>query len=377
MNPSDPIRFARQTLLPEVGDAGQEKLARAHVAIIGIGGLGCPAAAYLTSAGVGRISLIDRDCVSLSNLPRQNLFTAAEIGRPKVTVAAEALRRLRDTCRIDPIDRQLSVSNAAALFEETDLVLDCTDNFGTKYLINDVCVSRSIPFVFAGVDRFTAQLALFQYRGGPTLRCVFPEPTAAENARQCSTDGILATATGVIGTMQAHLALLCLLEHPEATVASIRLINLLSLESRRISVCRSPGATRDGVVRDSRYYDSLDQRCERSRFVTAEQLRELFQGPNTPLVVDLSNSGLLRESPTVQTSSPAEFDDVLSRVPREVPLLIFCESGVKSAAAIQRLDEQGECRSVWGLSEELASLAIDLASDRAQRRNCSESKQFC
>jgi rhodanese-related sulfurtransferase len=164
--------------------------------------------------------------------------------------------------------------------------------------------------------------------------------------------------------MQAHLALLTLLDLPEASAGSVRLINLLTLESRRISVARTVEATRNGIVRDSRYYDSLDPQCERARSVTAEQLRSFFADPLSPILIDLSTDGLLTRDYALRAYRPADLDTALAALPRETPLLFYCEGGIKSAFEAERVSENNRFSNAWRVSEELLPLLMQLAKSQ-------------
>ena len=171
------MRYDRQIKLNEVGDSGQEKLHDASVLIVGVGGLGCPAAQYLTGAGVGKIGLMDHDRVSLSNLHRQTLFSEADIGKSKASVAKEKLEQLNSEIELYAIEEALTIENAEKLFNKYDIILDGTDNFETKYLINDACILTGKPWVYASIFKNEGQLSVFNFQNGPSYRCLFPKTT--------------------------------------------------------------------------------------------------------------------------------------------------------------------------------------------------------
>lgn len=204
-------RYSRQLLLPEVGVGGQERLLKASVVVIGAGGLGCPAALYLAAAGVGTLGLADRDAVSLSNLHRQILHTAQDVGRPKSVSAQAHLTALNPGLTILPMQESVTAENAGRLLEPYDLVLDGSDNFATRYLINDACVLAQKPLVHGGIVRLDGQLMTILPGESACFRCVFPEPPAPGAIPSCQEAGVLGSVAGIIGTLMAHEALKVLL----------------------------------------------------------------------------------------------------------------------------------------------------------------------
>lgn len=194
-------RYSRHLLLPEIGASGQQKLNDASVLVIGCGGLGCPALQYLAAAGVGRLGLVDADTVSISNLQRQILFGSKDIGRNKAEVAKERLSDLNPHILFDIYPEMLTQQNAEAIISQYDLVLDCCDNFETRYLIGDVTAHLHRPLVFGSIYQFEGQVSVFNYENGPAYRDIFPE--APEGVRPASEVGVLGVLPGVIGSIQA------------------------------------------------------------------------------------------------------------------------------------------------------------------------------
>jgi adenylyltransferase/sulfurtransferase len=204
-------RYSRQLRLPEVGVPGQRRLAEASVLLIGAGGLGCPAAVYLAAAGVGRLGLVDDQAVELTNLHRQILYAASDVGRAKVESAAETLLARNPEIRVDAIGERLTAANALRLIEAYDVVLDGSDNFPTRYLANDACVIARKPLVHAAAIRFQGQLLTILPGRSACLRCVFPEPPEAGAIPSCQDSGVLGSTVGIMGTLMAHEALKLLL----------------------------------------------------------------------------------------------------------------------------------------------------------------------
>lgn len=203
-------RYARQTILPEVGEAGQRRLARASVLVVGAGALGTPALYYLAAAGVGTLGIADDDTLELSNLHRQILYGTADIGRPKAQTAAHRLAEFNPETIIDIHPVRVTADNAETLFRHYDLVIDATDRLETKFLINDACARAERVLVHAAILGFEAQVAVFDARSGPCLRCLFPEPPTVP-ALTCSEAGVLGAVPGMAGSLQALEAIKCIL----------------------------------------------------------------------------------------------------------------------------------------------------------------------
>lgn len=196
------MRYSRHVLLPEIGIEGQERLCQGHIVILGLGGLGTPAALYLASSGLGHLTLVDDDLVELSNLPRQILYHAGQIGRPKADCAAEALRRVNEAGRIEAIGRRLTHDELLALARTANVVLDATDNFESRFTVNSVCVAARVPLVTAGVIRMEGQITVFRrdLPQAPCYRCLYASGADDET---CVHNGILAPVAGVMGALQA------------------------------------------------------------------------------------------------------------------------------------------------------------------------------
>ncbi|XP_042598871.1 adenylyltransferase and sulfurtransferase MOCS3-like [Cyprinus carpio] len=203
LNNEDIMRYSRQLLLPELGVKGQVALSNKSVLVVGCGGLGCPVAQYLAAAGVGRLGLLDYDVVELSNLHRQVLHTELTQGQPKALSAAQAISRLNSTVQCVPYHLQLSRENATHLIQQYDIVADCSDNVPTRYLVNDACVLTGKPLVSASALRMEGQLTVYNCRGGPCYRCLYPTPPPPETVTNCSDGGVLGVVPGIMGCLQA------------------------------------------------------------------------------------------------------------------------------------------------------------------------------
>ncbi|XP_072032672.1 adenylyltransferase and sulfurtransferase MOCS3-like [Amphiura filiformis] len=203
----DIARYSRQLILPEIGVKGQLNLSNSSVLIVGAGGLGCPSAIYLAAAGIGRIGIVDYDSVEVDNLHRQILHTEQTIGQHKSDSMSVGIQRLNSTVECIPYHMQLTRDNALDIISKYDIVLDCTDNVATRYLLNDACILSGKPLVSGSALRFEGQLTVYNYEGGPCYRCLYPKPPPAETVTNCSEGGVLGVIPGIIGCMQALEAL--------------------------------------------------------------------------------------------------------------------------------------------------------------------------
>ncbi len=234
------VRYSRHLLLPEVGADGQARLKAARVLLIGAGGLGSPAALYLAAAGVGTLGLVDADAVELSNLQRQILHGTAAVGRPKTHSAAERLRDLNPEVRVEIFELRLSAANALEIFRDFDVVVDGSDNFPTRYLVNDACVLLGKPDVYGAVYRFEGQASVFAAAGGPCYRCLYPEPPPPGLVPSCAEGGVLGVLPGIIGTIQALETIKLLLGVGDSLTGRLLVLDGLKLSFRELALRKDP-----------------------------------------------------------------------------------------------------------------------------------------
>jgi len=234
------LRYSRHLIMPEVGMEGQLKLKQAKVLCIGTGGLGAPLGLYLAAAGVGRIGVVDFDTVDFTNLQRQVLFGTADVGRPKIEAAADRLRDLNPEIQIDAYETQLSSDNALDLFKDYDIIVDGTDNFPTRYLVNDACVLLGKPNVYGSIFRFEGQITIFGYPGGPCYRCLYPEPPPPGLVPSCAEGGVLGVLPGIVGTIQAAETLKLILGKGDPLVGRLLLFDALGMKFRELKLRKNP-----------------------------------------------------------------------------------------------------------------------------------------
>ncbi|MDS4019433.1 MAG: ThiF family adenylyltransferase [Candidatus Competibacter sp.] len=237
---AEQLRYARHLSLPEIGLAGQAKLRRASVLVIGAGGLGSPALLYLAAAGVGRLGIIDPDRVELSNLQRQILYATAGCGAIKVEAARARLLALNPHLQIDVYPEPFALGNAARLIAGYDWIIEGSDQFATKYLVNDACVLAGKPYVGASIRAFSGMLAVYAAPQGPCYRCLFPEPPDPATIPSCAQAGVLGTVPGLFGTLQAHETIKLILGIGEPLIGALLTVDLLTMRFQKLRLPRDP-----------------------------------------------------------------------------------------------------------------------------------------
>ncbi len=234
------LRYSRHLIMPEVGMEGQLKLKQAKVMCIGAGGLGAPLGLYLAAAGVGRIGLVDFDAVDFTNLQRQVLFGTSDVGRPKISAAANRLRDLNPEIQIDAFETHLTSENALDILKDYDIVVDGTDNFPTRYLVNDACVLLGKPNVYGSIFRFEGQITVFGYPDGPCYRCLYPEPPPPGLVPSCAEGGVLGVLPGIVGTIQACETLKLIIGKGEPLIGRLLLFDALGMKFRELKLRKNP-----------------------------------------------------------------------------------------------------------------------------------------
>jgi molybdopterin/thiamine biosynthesis adenylyltransferase/rhodanese-related sulfurtransferase len=234
------LRYSRHLIMPEVGMEGQLKLKQAKVLSIGTGGLGAPLGLYLAAAGVGRMGIVDFDSVDMTNLQRQILFSSKDVGRPKIEAAAARLRGLNPDIQIDQYETRLTSENAFDLFKDYDIIVDGTDNFPTRYLVNDACVLLKKPNVYGSIFRFEGQITIFGVPDGPCYRCLYPEPPPPGLVPSCAEGGVLGVLPGIVGAIQAAEALKLIVGKGEPLVGRLLLFDALAMRFRELKLRKNP-----------------------------------------------------------------------------------------------------------------------------------------
>ena len=240
LSASELARYSRHILIPDVGRAGQERLKASSALLIGAGGLGSPMALYLAAAGIGRIGIVEFDKIDETNLQRQILYGTSQVGRSKLQMAHERLADLNPTITIEPFEEPLTSANALELFKNYDVVADGTDNFPTRYLVNDACVLTGKPNVYGSIFRFEGQISVFHYQGGPCYRCLYSEPPPPGLVPSCAEGGVLGVLPGVVGALQANEVIKVLLGIGDVAAGRLVIYDALKLSFRQLKLRRNP-----------------------------------------------------------------------------------------------------------------------------------------
>ncbi len=348
LQPSELHRYARHLILPEVGREGQRRLARASVLLVGAGGLGSPAALYLAAAGVGRLGVVDHDVVDATNLQRQILYGDADVGRAKVEAANERIAQANPHVDVTLHRERLTGANARAIIRAYDLVVDGSDNFPTRYLVNDACVLERVPYVYGAVLRWEGQASLFGAPDGPCYRCLFPEPPPPGLVPNCAEAGVLGVLPGIVGSLQALEAVKWIIGAGSSLMGRLLIFDALYTEWREVRVPRSPDCPVCGdhpTQRDLIDYDRFCGVPEPVAVVEVEELRaELAHGPQ-PFLVDVREPhewalGNL-EAQGARLIPLGELGRRLHELPESGPIVVYCASGRRSEDAVRMLSAAG------------------------------------
>jgi molybdopterin/thiamine biosynthesis adenylyltransferase/rhodanese-related sulfurtransferase/molybdopterin converting factor small subunit len=346
------LRYSRHLIMPEVGMEGQLRLKAAKVLCVGAGGLGSPLALYLAAAGVGTLGLVDFDVVDYTNLQRQILHSTADVGRKKLDSAAEKLRAINPYLTLRPFETRLTSDNALEIVREFDLVVDGTDNFPTRYLVNDACVLSGRPNVYGSIFRFEGQVSVFATSAGPCYRCLYPEPPPAGLVPSCAEGGVLGILPGLVGVMQATEAIKLILGQGEPLVGRLLLIDALRMSFRELKLRKDPSCPACGeaptVTRLVDYDAFCGVRGEEAPVSTGvpeiqvEELKRKLDAGEDPYILDV------REPHEYRICNLGGHLIPLGELPRRLheldssrEIVAHCRSGARSAKAIDLLRQAG------------------------------------
>lgn len=354
-------RYNRHIVLSEIGQAGQDKLSSAKVLVIGAGGLGCPVLQYLTAAGIGTIGIVDFDVVDISNLQRQVLFGTSVLGKNKAIAAKQRLQDLNNEISITAYPEKLSQKNAIALFNQYDIIVDGSDNFETRYLANDASVITNKPLVFAAIYKFEGQVSVFNYRNGPSYRCLFPNPPKKGSVPNCSEIGVLGVLPGIIGTMQANEVLKIILGIGTTLSGKLFCYNALTSHTSTIRVKKNE-AIFQSVLKDKNNFHKakVDFNCQ-VEVITASI--EDFLSEENVQYIDVREA---YEQPKIEGLEVAciplsQLENRINEIDSIKKKAIFCQSGIRSKRAAELLQEQNiqNCFSVIEGASEIKSIIIN------------------
>jgi molybdopterin/thiamine biosynthesis adenylyltransferase/rhodanese-related sulfurtransferase len=355
------LRYSRHLILPDVGVEGQRKLKAAKVLLIGAGGLGSPLALYLSAAGVGTIGIVDFDVVDVTNLQRQVLHGTSDVGTSKLASARKRIAEVNPHVELRTFEEPLTSANALEIFKDFDIVIDGTDNFPTRYLVNDACVLLGKPNVYGSIYRFEGQASVFATKDGPCYRCLYPEPPPPGLVPSCAEGGVLGVLPGLVGTIQATEGLKLILGIGESLAGRLLLIDALGGNYRSVKLRKDPNCPACGTRTLTKLID-YEQFCG-SPHVGGDPKVSFHVPEITPLeaaaklkngevdIVDVREPHELQiaKYPKVTAIPLGQLGDHLATLPRDRDLVLACRTGVRSAKAVQQLQAAGFTR-VWNLA---------------------------
>ena len=346
-------RFSRHLILDEVGMAGQRKLKGSAVLCIGTGGLGSPLLMYLAAAGVGRIGIVDFDVVDESNLQRQVLHGTASVGRPKVQSAAERIKDINPHVQVDIYEEALTSENALKIVEPYDVVVDGTDNFPTRYLVNDACVILGKPNVYGSIFKFEGQASVFNYKGGPNYRDLYPEPPPPGLVPSCAEGGVLGILPGVIGCIQATETIKILLGKGDTLSGRLLLYDALGMNFRQLKLRKDPNLKPITELIDYQQFCGVPSNDHEQDVVAEEEpfqrldvssAKAKLDAGWAPYVLDVRRpaEAEIVKLPFADRLHPhSDITAIAAELPKDRDILIHCKMGGRSAAAATALAQAG------------------------------------
>jgi adenylyltransferase/sulfurtransferase len=354
-------RYARHLILPDVGAAGQKRLKAARVLLIGAGGLGSPLALYLAAAGVGHIGLVDFDVVDVTNLQRQILHGTKDVGRPKIDSARDRIADLNPNVELTTYSSSLTSANALEIIAKYDIVVDGTDNFPTRYLVNDACVMLGKPNIYGSIFRFEGQASVFSTKDGPCYRCLFPEPPPPGMVPSCAEGGVLGVLPGLIGTIQATETIKLIVGIGEPLIGRLLLVDALAMQFRTVKVKKNPACPACGT-REIKALIDYDEFCglkteDRGPMtenampeITPVELAARLKAGDVDLIdVREPNEWDIGRIPGARLIPMGEFPAAAAELDRTHDIVVQCRSGVRSGKVVRQLQAEGFTR-VWNLA---------------------------
>ncbi|MGA9354700.1 MAG: molybdopterin-synthase adenylyltransferase MoeB [Terriglobales bacterium] len=346
------LRYSRHLIMPEVGMEGQLKLKAARVLCIGAGGLGSPLALYLTAAGVGTLGIVDFDVVDYTNLQRQIIHTTADVGRKKLDSAAEKLKAINPFLNLRKFETRLTSANALELFSEFDIVADGTDNFPTRYLVNDACVLSGKPNVYGSIFRFEGQASVFATEGGPCYRCLYPEPPPPGLVPSCAEGGVLGILPGLVGVIQATETIKLILGQGDSLAGRLLLVDALGMKFRELKLRKNPDCPVCGKNRTITKLIDYEEFCgirgqeapveDVVPAISVEELKKKLDAKADIFILDV------REPHEYQICNLNGYLVPLGDLPKRVSeldssreIIAHCKMGGRSAKAVQFLRQAG------------------------------------
>lgn len=353
-------RYNRHLLLPQIGLAGQERLKNARVLVIGAGGLGCPVLQYLCAVGVGQIGIVDYDIVEETNLQRQILFNVSDVGKPKAKTLKKKLQKQNPYVTIEVFNVKLAVENALEIFSKYDIVLDGTDNFATRYLVNDACFLLKKILVSGSIFKFEGQVSVFDFtkNSSPTYRCLFPSPPAAEHALSCEEIGVIGILPGIVGTLMANETIKIIVGIGETLSGKVLMLNALNTNFQTVEFERNPEAVKS-IPKTESAFKRMDYEffCGNKtedisiREISTSELLGLISSKAGIQVVDVRE--IWEEPEIIEWNSLkiplGEIEKRVAEISREEKVIVVCQVGMRSHRAVAQLQSNFNFKNLFNL----------------------------
>lgn len=338
LTPQELERYQRHFPLPGIGKEGQEKLKNAKVLIVGCGGLGNPVGIYLAAAGIGTIGLVDFDKVSISNLQRQILFTEKDVGKNKTDILGSRIAALNSYCKVIKHTIELKSSNALSVLSEYDLLIDCTDNFSVRYLLNDSCILLDKPLIYGSIYQFEGQVSVFNVNGSSNYRDLYPEPPSPLIVTNCETGGVLGTLPGIVGTIQSNEAIKIICSIGEPLIDKLLIIDSLTMRTNVINIKNHN--TRDNITELIDYQKFCSTKTETiMKEISVNELHEMMQNKEDFQLIDVRESHEVEICNLKGEHIPlGEIPNNEDKIAKDKKVIIHCRSGARSGQAVQYLE---------------------------------------
>lgn len=333
-------RYTRQIALPEIGGLGQQKLQIARVLVIGAGGLGCPVLQNLAAAGVGSIGIVDGDIIEETNLHRQLLYTLKDCGKSKAATAANVIKELNPDVEVSVYPEFFNEQNAFEIVSDYQIIIDCTDTIGVRYLINDVSLVKKVQFVYASIYKFEGQVSVFNYKNGPSYRCLFPQKESLNAVPNCVSSGVLGVLPNTLGTLQATEVLKIILEIGSVLSGKLLLYDALQYQTQIIDFTKNPREIEKGLKNGylilNRDFDKLViaitqetflEKCHQENCLVID-IREAYEEPKW-------------EGVNVVNVPLAELENYCGQLDKTQEIVLFCQRGQRSQLALNYLKKEG------------------------------------
>lgn len=332
-------RYNRHIILSEIGQEGQDKISKTKVLVIGAGGLGCPALQYLTAAGIGTIGIIDFDVVELSNLQRQVLFGKSSLGKNKAIAAKERLEDLNDEISIIAYSKPLDYQNSLELFSQYDIIVDGSDNFDTRYLVNDACIITNKPLVFGAIYKFEGQVSVFNFQNGPSYRCLFPTPPKKDTVPNCSEIGVLGVLPGILGSMQANEVLKIVLGIGNVLSGTLLCYNALTSQTSTLKIKRNDSSFQS-ILKEKNNFPNKQLSIICDFEILEVSIEDILSEENIQFI-DVRESHEIPKIENIEvTSIPLRLlGQNLNKINSDKKKVLFCQSGIRSKQAVVILNE--------------------------------------